>query len=253
MSQERINELETRVEQLESQLENQQQTMSEMLPSRRDALKALGGIGAAVVLGSAASGSASAGNASVGQIGTTSSPVDAVLEDVKDHNGNNPMSFPGDGSVNIDDVSIGPNSEIRFAADDAELDTKLSNAADGELIILGNAEFSTNRTVSNQLTFLGTSQTGPDISGTWTLNDTQIVLRGLGISGTIEMDNILCKIKGCNLFEASINVNADRCGVVNGCSDGAVTFASGTSGGLADSLIDTSVTDNGSNTVGDIG
>jgi len=234
--------------------------------TKRDFLKAAGVLGTGAVLGGGAAseltGDAQAAASTTdgdGDIGTPANPEDVYADALAVFDGANNQigSFDETGietpSVNTDDVSIGPNSEIRFAADDAELDTKLSNAADGELIILGNAEFSTNRTVSNQLTFLGTSQTGPDISGTWTLNDTQIVLRGLGISGTIEMDNILCKIKGCNLFEASINVNADRCGVVNGCSDGAVTFASGTSGGLADSLIDTSVTDNGSNTVGDIG
>jgi hypothetical protein len=69
------DELAQRVEQLE-------QTVQQMLPSRRDALKLGGTALAAGALGSAATGSASAGTNSVGTIGSASSPVDAELEDV---------------------------------------------------------------------------------------------------------------------------------------------------------------------------
>lgn len=69
------DELENRVEQLE-------QTVQQMLPSRRDALKLGGTALAAGALGSAATGSASAGTNSVGTIGSASNPIDAELEDV---------------------------------------------------------------------------------------------------------------------------------------------------------------------------
>jgi len=65
-------DLEDRVEQLES-------TISQMLPSRRDALK-LGG--AALVGGAAMSGSASAGTQQAGTIGTAAEPVDVESEDI---------------------------------------------------------------------------------------------------------------------------------------------------------------------------
>jgi len=65
-------DLEDRVEQLES-------TISQMLPSRRDALK-LGG--AALVGGAAMSGSASAGTSQAGTIGTSGAPVDVNAEDI---------------------------------------------------------------------------------------------------------------------------------------------------------------------------
>jgi len=65
-------DLEDRVEQLES-------TISQMLPSRRDALK-LGG--AALVGGAAMSGSASAGTQQAGTIGTANDPVDLNAEDI---------------------------------------------------------------------------------------------------------------------------------------------------------------------------
>jgi len=64
-------DLEDRVDQLE-------QTIAKMLPSRRDALK-LGG--AALIGGAAMSGTASAGSSSKGTIGTPNKPVDVVLED----------------------------------------------------------------------------------------------------------------------------------------------------------------------------
>jgi len=64
--------LEDRVDQLES-------TISNMLPSRRDALK-LGG--AALVGGAAMSGSASAGTQQAGTIGTANDPVDVESEDI---------------------------------------------------------------------------------------------------------------------------------------------------------------------------
>jgi len=65
-------DLEDRVEQLES-------TISQMLPSRRDALK-LGG--AALVVGAAMTGSASAGTQQAGTIGTANNPVDVESEDI---------------------------------------------------------------------------------------------------------------------------------------------------------------------------
>jgi len=103
---ERVDELESQLSEQEAQLEEQQETIRAMLPSRRDLLKAAGGGAAGVGLGALLTGSASAGNQSVGTIGTQSSPIDVFAEDIYDHNGNNPMSFPGDGSVNIDDVKI---------------------------------------------------------------------------------------------------------------------------------------------------
>jgi len=65
-------DLEDRVDQLE-------QTISKMLPGRRDALK-LGG--AALLGGAAMSGSASAGTQQAGTIGTANDPVDLESEDI---------------------------------------------------------------------------------------------------------------------------------------------------------------------------
>jgi len=69
---ERIAELENRIEQLEA-------TIRKMLPGRRDAMK----LGGAAVIGAAAmSGTASAGSSQVGTIGDGSSLVDVHAEDL---------------------------------------------------------------------------------------------------------------------------------------------------------------------------
>jgi len=98
-------ELEQRVNELE-------QTVQKMLPSRRDALKLGGGALTGAGLMEATTNGAKAGSQSVGTIGTTSDPVDLVAEDITDHNGNDVMELPGDGSV----------SANRLVSDTLELD-----------------------------------------------------------------------------------------------------------------------------------
>jgi len=72
MTDEKIQKLEARIDELE-------ETIKKMLPSRRDALK-LGG--AAVIGGAAMSGTASAGSSQVGTIGDSSNLVDVHAEDL---------------------------------------------------------------------------------------------------------------------------------------------------------------------------
>jgi len=84
-------DLEDRVDQLE-------ETISKMLPGRRDALK-LGG--AALVGGAAMSGSASAGTQQAGTIGTANDPVDVESEDI-----NNADTITTD-SLDANSVDIG--------------------------------------------------------------------------------------------------------------------------------------------------
>jgi len=74
MTDEKIQKLEARIDELEA-------TIKKMLPGRRDALK-LGG--AAVIGGAAMSGTASAGSSQVGTIGDSSNLVDVHAEDLFD-------------------------------------------------------------------------------------------------------------------------------------------------------------------------
>jgi len=74
-----MTEKDSEVEQLESRIEQLEELVAKMMPSRRDALK-LGG--AAVLGGAAMSSRASAGTQQVGTIGTAGSPVDVEAEDI---------------------------------------------------------------------------------------------------------------------------------------------------------------------------
>jgi hypothetical protein len=72
MTDEKIQKLEARIDELEA-------TIKKMLPGRRDALK----LGSAAVIGGAAmSGTASAGSSQVGTIGDGSNLVDVHAEDL---------------------------------------------------------------------------------------------------------------------------------------------------------------------------
>lgn len=117
-------------------------------PDRRDVLKA--GVGAAVggaaVFGS--TGNAAAGSQSAGTWGTQAKPQDGYLEDLYDHNGNQPLSLPGDGSVSVDDLVGGYASKLRVfssngvstTVDPANTTTPLQDAHDaasvGDAIVL---------------------------------------------------------------------------------------------------------------------
>jgi len=72
MTDEKTQQLENRIDKLESNIEK-------MMPSRRDAVK-MGG--AALLGGAAMSGTASAGSTQVGTIGSQASPVDLESEDI---------------------------------------------------------------------------------------------------------------------------------------------------------------------------
>jgi hypothetical protein len=74
-----MTEQDSEVEQLESRIEQLEELVARMMPSRRDALK-LGG--AAVLGGAAMSSSTSAGTQQAGTIGTAGSPVDVEAEDI---------------------------------------------------------------------------------------------------------------------------------------------------------------------------
>ena len=81
------DDLRARVAELEQRLENQQATISQLLPGRRGVLK-----GAALVGGGGLVGALSADRVdaqAAGQIGTTSEPIDVVAYSVQDRSGSN--------------------------------------------------------------------------------------------------------------------------------------------------------------------
>lgn len=142
---------------------------------------------------------------------------------------------------------------------DARLANALSAASDGDVIHLENGTYDSNLTVSKRLRVVGTNPGGTSPSGTqigadWTIGE------GIHLSDFILDTGQSITITGrrstLSQFRAAgtaaINVNADECRVY-GMFDGNLTFDSGTTGGIIDASIGVSVTDNGTNTEGNVG
>jgi len=142
---------------------------------------------------------------------------------------------------------------------DARLDAALTAALDGNIVYLEDATYTADRTINNSLTIIGTGGTALVADGTnldaatWTVSEScRIVGVNAGASSEFVLDRFLSTLEMGNYSTATaITVSDDICKIL-ACDAGAVTFQSGTSGGLIDSCRGTSVTDNGTNTVGDI-
>jgi len=192
-------DLEDRVEQLES-------TISKILPSRRDALK-LGG--AALVGGAAMSGTASAGDESKGTIGTANDPVDVESEDISNAD-----------TVTTQDLVVNGSATGRFALEqiengfifagnksgsdaEARLSNALSDASSGAAIVLENANYNTQRTISlSKITLLGLGNfnSGPVFGDGLILDAPSIAVDGVFLAGSgqifdLEMNAEQCVIK----------------------------------------------------------
>jgi hypothetical protein len=155
-------------------------------------------------------------------------------------------------SVNTDSATI--NSTYYYAGSDSELTEVLSNVTDGDVIHLGSSSYASDRTFNNELKIVGTGESfrnSTSIDGTWTFNG-RVHLHDLILdSGSLTVPAFLM-ITGCLLGTAdSVTITGDSVRYVNN-TGGAVTFESGTSSGIVDACSRTNVTDNGTNTVGDI-
>lgn len=153
-------------------------------------------------------------------------------------------------------------SDYHYAGDydgtdaDARLDNAIAAASSGDVIYLESASYQTDRTISDFLTIIGTtdSSIGDGVAATWTLNEFRVTLLRLrGTSdATIDVQSAGTVIRGGNWGGGTqFNVNAGQTQLTN-IRNGDITFASGTSGSIVDSCVNVSVTDNGTNTVGDI-
>ena len=138
---------------------------------------------------------------------------------------------------------------------DARLDAALTDANDGDRIYLeAGKTYATDRTVNTNVMIMGPGDifnNSARISGTWTWsNNGGIYHVALDKGGEIRLDQV-CTYFGSNSLSGTVTVQNDRVRVINH-DNIKVTFASGTSSGIADDLTNSSVTDNGSNTVGEI-
>lgn len=194
---------------------------------------------------------------------------DTVNTDQIDNDGSgsvdflSPVSAP---SLGTDGARFGRVDEFRFASaeDGADVDTRLDNAiaaaSAGDRVFLENSSgagsYSKNRTIGEEVTIVSPNYGGRRgarlaKNTTWTLNGRVRVL-GLDITevgASITVDNILCILKGVKGGEITIKSDIVKVLDSDYCT---VTFESGTAEGLVDSSSRMTVTDNGSNTVGDI-
>lgn len=168
-----------------------------------------------------------------------------------DADGNN---ITGVGSLGAGEIGSGRHyAEAKSGSDpDSRLATAISDASVGHVIYaeLGST-YDSNETIPTGMLVTGsTRQNGPDVSATWTLGF-DAWLEGMRISGTITASNSRGGVRNCGLSGSTVTVSNDWFSVV-GCDRGSVTFENGTGAGIVDSCVQTSVTDNGNNTIGDI-
>ena len=127
--------------------------------------------------------------------------------------------------------------EYDGASPDARLDNALSDANNGETVYLEAEDYVENRTISKDLKLIGTGlmfEQSTNINANWTLAASSSFLKSVFVSGG-----------------ADITIDADNV-IVSEVNNANITFNSGTDGGLVDTSINTTVTDNGTNNIGDV-
>jgi hypothetical protein len=210
--------------QLEDRIDKLEQTVAKMLPGRRDALK-MGG--AALAGGSLMAGSASAQNSGqVGTIGTDNDRVDVNAEDIS--------------AVLTNTERLGNGRLFAGAFDgvdaDSRLDNCLSASSRGDLIYLEKAAYPANRTINADVGFVGQGirfGASTRLTGNWTITEPEVIISRL------------------RLQASTITIQNNDC-LLTQLREGSVLFESGTANCVIDSSVNTNVTDNGSNTIGDI-
>lgn len=155
-------------------------------------------------------------------------------------------------------------TEYHYAGDydgsdpDTRLDNAISAAASGEMIYLEDATYNSARTISTEYDIRGINGytgNGTEITADWTLSAGFSVISHIRLSdATVSITGNQYRLVHCRLVGTSdeISVGADFA-LLTHLRDATVTFQSGTSGGLVDASTNVSVTDNGTNTVGDNG
>jgi hypothetical protein len=135
---------------------------------------------------------------------------------------------------------------------DARLDNAIA-AADGEdVVYLERASYGANRTISTRLNFRGDFSGTELQDATWTINASQASLFGAQLRGTVEIIVDQPRVHLDRIYDLGngIAINANHA-IVTRCFAATITFASGTEDGVADTNTLSTITDNGSNVVGD--
>jgi hypothetical protein len=136
---------------------------------------------------------------------------------------------------------------------DTRLDTALAAAEAGETVYLEAATYDAARTVAVAVKVVGTNISGTSIDAAWTFSENLSRLESVRLNSplTITANGFV----GTDLWISGTSVSAEGNGhVFTKCRNGEITFTSGTTNGLADgNYAGITITDNGTNTVGDNG
>jgi len=144
-------------------------------------------------------------------------------------------------------------SKFDGADADARLDAALASVSGGAIVFLEQATYSDNRTINDNIVLSGVNAetNGTVISGDWSLSATLAELSHVNIPSTVSLNAFNSRLTNSNTGSGSVTVSANRA-IISNLYGGSVTFESGSNGGVIDSSVAVSVTDNGTNTVGDI-
>jgi len=136
---------------------------------------------------------------------------------------------------------------------DERLDAAIAGSSESDIIYLESADYNDARTISSRRIFKGTNPRagGSNINDSWDLADGFTELHDANFDSlTITGDE--CRVTGCRTSTSgSVTVSANEFFYIEN-RGGVITFEAGTEFGIVDSCTLTQVTDNGSNTVGDI-
>jgi len=192
-------------------------------------------------------------------VGSLFAESDGTLKLQEGTSGNdNELAFSTQGSLAVKQLAGDRYFTASFSGSDPDtrLDNALSAAADGDTILLEDATFNADRTVSKDTELVGSGGgfSGVNISNcTWTFSS-PVSLRNVVVSANVSLDinAVGCIITQCELGGlSSVSVSEDRFRFVNN-EGGDLTFGSGTKNGIVDACTNTTVTDNGGNSVGNV-
>jgi hypothetical protein len=182
-----------------------------------------------------------------------------------------PRDFRGDVSVDGDVDATGLQTEningdrlysgsFQGTTPDDRLDSALIQATQGDTVKLESADYSKDRTGTDAIQKTVSLESGTPANSaiikdgtTWEITNAHVIIKSVEIRGTVEILGFNSTVETCSGFtgQQTINVNADAVRIF-GCSSFTVNFNSGTSSGVVDVCSNMNITDNGSNTIGDI-
>lgn len=167
------------------------------------------------------------------------------------------------GTTNTDTLEAKQlNSDYKYAGSyngsdpDQRLSAALNDLNNGEVLHLENETYQNDRTITNdRITIIGTAYTngidGTIVNGIWTFAGQAVILERLRSANNIIFEKGFSVVSHINGASDTITIKGDRSNLSK-IDNMNITFESGTGNGIVDGCTDVVVTDNGSNTIGDL-